>query len=253
MKLKHVAVLVSAGRHPVSGASRYCRNDGLALTLALQLADTASAQIDVLHAGDANNPALLDYLALGAKQIRVVPAAIDIVPALAVQLGQADLIVTGSRAENGEDSGLLPYMLAAALKRPVVANALSISANEAGVEVLQFLPKGKRRRVAVQLPAVIAVHPLAIAELRYAYSRQADGSIERVASAPSAPASSPWKHEPARKPVKLKAQEKKAGHARMLSAIASESKGGAVVIDGNHVEKAQVILAYLREHRLINF
>lgn len=253
MSLQHIAVLVSAGRHPVSNMPRYCRNDGLALTLALQLAETVSAQTNVLHAGDANNPALLYYLALGARQISVVPAAIDIIPALTLQLGEADLIVTGSRAENGEDSGLLPYLLAAALNRPIVANALSINATESGVEVLQFLPKGKRRRVTVQLPAVIAVHPLAPAELRYAYSRQAAGTIDRVPSAASAPSPYTWKLEPARKPVKLKAQEKKAGHARMLSAIASESKGGAVVIDGNHVEKAQVILAYLREHHLINF
>jgi electron transfer flavoprotein beta subunit len=39
----------------------------------------------------------------------------------------------------------------------------------------------------------------------------------------------------------------------MLSAISSESKGGAVVNNGNSVEKAQVILSYLREHRHINF
>jgi electron transfer flavoprotein beta subunit len=39
----------------------------------------------------------------------------------------------------------------------------------------------------------------------------------------------------------------------MLSATVSENKGGAVVIDGDSVEKAQVILRYLREHRLINF
>ena len=257
MTLKHIAVLVSAGRHPVSNAPRYCRNDGLALTLALQLADTVSAQTDVLHAGDANNPALLDYLALGAKNIRVVSETNDIVPTLATQLNQADLIITGSRAENGEDSGLLPYLLAAELKRPVIANALTIQPTENGIEVLQFLPKGKRRRMAVQLPAVIAVHPLATAELCYAYARQTTGNIDLVASHATSNTTmttqGAWSIEPARKPVKLKAQEKKAGHARMLSAIASESKGGAVVIDGNHVEKAQVILDYLREHRLINF
>lgn len=253
MSLKRIAVLVSAGRHPVSGASRYCRNDGLALTLALQLADTVSAQTEVLHAGDANNPALLDYLALGAKQICVLPETADIVPALASQLAQTDLIITGIRAENGEDSGLLPYLLAAALDRPVIANVLSINVTEHGVEVLQFLPKGKRRRIAVQLPAVIAVHPLANAELRYAYARQTMGVIDQIESTSTTTTPHTWKHEPARKPIKFKAQEKKAGHARMLSAIASESKGGTVVIEGNHVEKAQVILTYLREHHLVNF
>lgn len=253
MSLEHIAVLVSAGRHPVSGEPRYCRNDGLALALARNLADASEASLDVLHAGDAENPALADYLALGAGQIRVTPASSDIVPALAAQLGNADLIVTGSRAESGEDSGLLPYLLATALNRPVIANALAIETTAKGIEVLQFLPKGKRRRVEVSLPAVIAVHPLANAELRYAHARQAAGTIARAPSSASAAVADTRKIEPARKPVKLKARENKAGHARMLSAIASESKGGAVVIDGNHVEKAQVVLAYLREHRLINF
>lgn len=258
MSLKHIAVLVSAGRHPISGTPRYCRNDGLALALGLELAEQVAAPIAVLHAGNPANPALEDYLALGAKHINVIRTApdTDFVPELAAQLGHADLILTGSRSENGEDSGLMPYLLAAVLDLPIVANALTVTPTADGIEVLQFLPKGKRRRVAVQLPAVVAVHPLAPVELRYAYSRRVSGTIEaahEVVLSASVPAVNSWQVQPARKAVKLKAQEKKAGHARMLSAIASENKGGVVVIEGNHVEKAQVILSYLREHHLIDF
>ncbi|MBY4858993.1 electron transfer flavoprotein subunit beta/FixA family protein, partial [Burkholderia contaminans] len=43
------------------------------------------------------------------------------------------------------------------------------------------------------------------------------------------------------------------GHARMLSATTTESRGGNVVNEGSSVEKAQVILAYLREHQLIDY
>jgi electron transfer flavoprotein beta subunit len=39
----------------------------------------------------------------------------------------------------------------------------------------------------------------------------------------------------------------------MLAAIATESKGGAVVEQGTPAEKAEAILAYLREHRLIDW
>jgi electron transfer flavoprotein beta subunit len=39
----------------------------------------------------------------------------------------------------------------------------------------------------------------------------------------------------------------------MLGATTTESRGGNVVIDGTSVEKAQVILDYLREHRLIDY
>jgi len=261
MSIKHIATLVSAGQHPVSGAPRHCRNDSLALTVGLELAKSTSAQIEVLHAGNPTNPALADYLALGAKQVDVIPVAVDadIVDSLASKLGHADLILTGSRAENGLDSGLLPYLLAAKLSLPLVANALAIKPTADGIEVLQFLPKGKRRHVAVQLPALVVIHPLAPVELRYAFSRQVSGEIKqqpmpKLAFSASITNNMQWQAQPAiRKPNKLKAQEKKAGHARMLSAIVSENKGGVVVNEGSSVEKAQVVLTYLREHRLINF
>jgi len=54
-------------------------------------------------------------------------------------------------------------------------------------------------------------------------------------------------------PVRLAAAEKRSGHARMLSATTTESRGGSVVIEGTSVEKAQVILAYLREHQLVDY
>ena len=179
MSIQRIATLVSAGLHPVSGEPRHCRNDSLAMTLGLQLAESVSAQIKVLHAGDKNNPALADYLALGAKQVDVSPVTADenIVDSLAASLTNTDLILTGSRAENGEDSGLLPYQLAAKLGIPLVANALAIKPITNGIEVLQFLPKGKRRNVTVQLPALVVVHPLAPVALRFAYAQQMSGQI----------------------------------------------------------------------------
>ena len=63
-----------------------------------------------------------------------------------------------------------------------------------------------------------------------------------------------WTIKPATaKPVRLAAAEKRSGHARMLSATTTESRGGSVVIEGTSVEKAQVILAYLREHQLVDY
>ena len=266
MSIKHIAALVSAGRHPISGVARHCRNDSLAMTMALNLVNRINAtnsntsQLTVLHAGNAKNEALYDYLALGASQIEVLATATDtnIVHSLAVKLADTDLILTGSRAENGLDSGLLPYLLAAKLNIPLVANALAITPMTNGIEVLQFLPKGKRRKVSVQLPAVVVIHPLAPVELHFAYAKLAIGKINKQASVTLADTrtenSMQWQTQAImRKPNKLKARENKSGHARMLSATVSENKGGAVVNDGNSVEKAQVILRYLREHRLINF
>jgi electron transfer flavoprotein beta subunit len=252
-----ITVLVSAGKHPVSGQPRHCRNDSLALQIGLNLTQNLAGDLKVLHAGEPNNTALQDYLALGAKQIDVIPAD-NVVENLAAQLKNVDLVLTGTRAENGEDSGLLPYLLAAKLNMPVVADALEITMRENKLEnnqleILQFLPKGQRRRVLVSLPAVVAVHPSAAVTLNFIYARQNLGSISTLSASNATTKPSQWHLEKARKPIKLVASTTLTGHERLMASISSKAKGGAVVNEGNNVEKAQVILAYLREHQLIDF
>lgn len=248
-----IAVLVSIGRNPVSGAARPDRND----LLALEVARNAGAQITVFHAGDPGEPALADYLAYSAAPLEVIPVSrdADILPALEERLQGFHLILTGSRTEGGEASGMLPYRLAKRLGLPIVAQALDLAVAEGQAEITQFLPKGQRRRVTVRLPAVIAVHPMAPLTPRYSHLRRVSGQLVTLPP-PAATEAAPtgWRTEPAaKKPVVLKAMEKKSGHARMASAIASESKGGVIVTDGTPAEKAQAILAYLRSHRLIEF
>jgi electron transfer flavoprotein beta subunit len=256
-KLKRIAVLVSVGSHPVSGAARYSRNDAAALDIARALARSHQATLEVLHAGDASNPALIDYLALGAERIDVLACGDDddAAPALAKRLQGCDLVLTGTRAEGAYDTGMLPYRVAAALGYPLVGSAVDVSVENGRAVVRQFLPKGLRRRVAAALPSVVAVHPLANAAPRYAYARSRAGSIVTNQAAMQADLdAAQWTVARAeRKAVKLVAAEKRSGHARMLSATTTESRGGSVVIDGSSVEKAQVILAYLREHQLIDY
>ncbi|OAJ63816.1 drug:proton antiporter [Paraburkholderia ginsengiterrae] len=260
-----IAVLVSVGRHPVSGTARYSRNDAAALTMALSLARTHHATLDVLHAGDPSNPALKDYLALGAGSVEVLEIAAatpdlqaDTAALLAARLRGYDLVLTGTRAEGAFDSGMLPYRVANALNMPLVGAAVDVTLSDGGAQVRQFMPKGLRRRVEVQLPALIAVHPLANAAPTYAYARLREGTIRPVATQATQTANRPddlaWTVSPVTaKPVRLAAAEKRSGHARMLSATTTESRGGSVVIEGSSVEKAQVILAYLREHQLVDY
>jgi electron transfer flavoprotein beta subunit len=256
-----IAVLVSVGRHPVSGVARYSRNDAAALTLALTLAKQHAATLDVLHAGDPANPALQEYLALGARSVEVlaVPDAdesqADGAALLAARLPGYDLVLTGTRAEGAFDSGMLPYRVANALDIPLVGAAVDIVLKDGCAQVRQFMPKGLRRRVEVQLPALIAVHPMANTTPTYAYARLREGTIHALAcGAAGHPTAMAWTIRPAStKPVRLAAAEKRSGHARMLSATTTESRGGSVVIEGSSVEKAQVILAYLREHQLVDY
>ena len=253
-----IAVLVSVGRHPVSGTARYSRNDAAALAIALSLAKAHHATLDMLHVGDASNPALKEYLALGARVVEVLeaPATSDAAALLATRLTGYDLVLSGTRAEGAFDTGMLPYQVAAALDMPLVGAAVDLNVRNGVAEVRQFMPKGLRRRVEVSLPALIAVHPLANATPAYAYARLREGTIEPIATQarPENDEHRAWTTRAATaKPLRLAAAEKRSGHARMLSATTTESRGGSVVIEGSSVEKAQVILAYLREHQLVDY
>ena len=255
-----VAVLVSAGRHPVSAAPRASRGDAVAMALGRQLAGDA---LRVIHAGAPQEPSLQDYLALGAGTIEVlsVEPGGDVLPALLTHLQNSDVVLTGGQAETGLGSGLLPYALAHRLGRPLIANVLDVAienspANGWETKVRQFLPKGQRRGIVCPLPTVLAVHPAAPVEMPYAYARRLKGRIVSLAVTESIEQASPplWKVSPAtRSPVKFKAEDKKSGHARMLSAIVTDSKGGVVAFEGTSVDKAQVVLNYLRENHLIDF
>jgi electron transfer flavoprotein beta subunit len=215
----------------------------------------------VIHAGSPGEPALGDYLALGATRIEVVPvpAGAGVLDQLAACLGNTDLILTGCGAEQGAGSGVLPYVLARSLGRPIAANVLEATVAGGELWVRQFLPKGRRRSLAVGLPVVLTVHPLAPVKLAYAHAGRVSGSIEAVPSAAhtlAQPAAAPsaWTIAPGtRQPVRLKAEERKPAHARLEAAISVQPKGGVVVIEGSHVDKAQVVLRYLREHRLVDF
>jgi len=250
-----ITVLVSTAIHPLSGRPCTSRNDTLALETARQLSGGTQR---ALHVGNPQDAALPDYLAFGASSVEVLPetAGGDIVAALAEQVRGAKLILCGTRAQSGEASGMLPYLLAAALERPVLADVLEVQLIGDRAKATQFLPKGRRCTVTVALPAVIAVHPLATAVPRYAYARRVAGHIETLASPmpdTSATPASPWTLESVdRVPVKLKAPDRRSGHARMLAATAALSRGGQVVSEGSNLEKAHAVLAYLREHDLIS-
>ncbi|KWF25013.1 electron transfer flavoprotein subunit beta/FixA family protein [Burkholderia pseudomultivorans] len=256
-QLQRIAVLVSVGRHPVSGVARYSRNDAAALETGRALAERHRAKLDVIHAGDPANPALAEYLALGAREVEVLVCddGEDVAQALAARVEGYDLVLTGTRAEGAYDTGMLPYRVAASLGYPLVGSAVDVTIDGGRAAVRQFLPKGLRRRVDAALPAVVAVHPLANGQPRYAYARLRAGAIRptRTATGRDAEAAAWTVGAIERKPVKLVAAEKRSGHARMLSATTTESRGGNVVIEGSSVEKAQVILAYLREHQLIDY
>lgn len=253
-----IAVLVSPAQHQISGRARHGACDAAALELACTLAEPQ--QLTVLCAGAAGEHDLRAYLGLGVPQVESLAVAneADVVPALLARLRGFDIVVCGSRSDGQSASGLLPYLLAEGLNMHMVGDVLEAALRGHTLSVRQSLPKGLRRRLEVSGPVVLAVHARAPQTRQFAYARAVAGRIKHsTGSAPAGAAATPaWQFEALmRRPRPFKAKVAQSGHSRMLGAIGGDSaaRGGEVVKEGNAVEKAQVLLSYLREHRLIDF
>ncbi|MGH8355582.1 MAG: electron transfer flavoprotein subunit beta, partial [Pseudomonas sp.] len=155
----NIITLVSIGAHPTSGRARRAEQDARAVELGLRL---AGAKLRLLHAGDPKAEALRAYLGMGLSELSVLqqPEGADALPALAKHLREAgaQLVLTGSQAETGEGSGLLPFLLAEQLGWPLVVGLAEVESVSGGVaQVLQALPRGQRRRLRVRLPFLASV------------------------------------------------------------------------------------------------
>jgi electron transfer flavoprotein beta subunit len=257
-EVRGAAVLLSSTRHPSSGIACAAHNDVVALQVARGL---GLGPPRALHYGDSLDPALQDYLAFGAARILVLPPDPHrpMAQALATVLADAAVILCGCRAESGEASGLLPFEVAQALGCPVLTDVLEVLPQPEGLTAVQFLPRGRRRRVDLPYPAVLAIHSLAPATPRYAYARRLTGVIEsqrlieaRPGAAGAPVASTDWQLEAQpRQPLRLKGADLRSGHARMTAAVAQVARGGQVISDGTSRDQARAILAYMRRHGLI--
>jgi electron transfer flavoprotein beta subunit len=182
-----VAVLLSVGSHPASGRARRAPLDAQALELALRLTESGQiARIHALHAGAPSQPALRDYLGMGLDRLEVLETApgADPVPALIARLRELSpaIILAGSTAEGGEDSGMVPYLIAQALNRTLIPDIVGIdlTATETATEaaLTQALPRGQRRLVTASPPLVATLHGSAHAARQSAFARARRGTIE---------------------------------------------------------------------------
>lgn len=247
-----VTVLVAPRRHPTSQRLTRCQADATAATLALGL----SMPVRLLCAGNMPEGVARDYLALGAPVLEVLQCADDapLLDTLLPALRDVALVLTGTRSEADQGSGVLPYALAAALGRPVVTEVLHVQADGTGWIITQALPKGARRRLKVQAPAVLAISAAAPLTLRHSLADAVAGEIVRTAVATVASAIPLGTLVPTRKRRQLlEAKTVQSGHARMLGAIESPSTGGVVLQTGSVDAKAQAVLDYLRTHSLVTF
>lgn len=249
-----VAVLLSIGRHPASGRPRRAPLDARALEMALGL---PGAIIHAIHAGAPDEPALRDYLGMGLERLTVlsIPQDSDPVPALIAHLTQLtpDMVFCGSRAEGGEDSGMVPYLIAQTLGLAMVADIAAIGTSDGRATLTQALPRGRLRQIETRLTVLATVSAAAPAPRQYSFARARRGIIDaRAADAPvdTLPEQCdirPWRPRPKR--MRLAAAASAAD--RLKAMTETKSGDGAVMIQPSPEDAARAIYAYLLEKRII--
>lgn len=225
-------VLISAGRHPVSGRSAPAGTELQAIALARALgADPVG-----LHAGpdvDAVRPALGHGLPR-LDHRRITPED-DPLPSLVAALEESrpDLVLAGARGGDGAQTGLLPYRLADALGWPIIADAVEIRWNAEAVEVVQARPKGARRLYRVRPPLLVTVYPAAPPAAAFAQggARRGDVSQRAGIAAPDVEAT------PDERPYRPKPK---------LIGPATAGGGGRVMVNPLPDEAARAVLEHLR-------
>ena len=243
-----VAVLLSVGRHPASGRARYADLDARALQLARGLAEVA--RVHTLHVGDPDEPALREYLGMGIDHLTVLNLKGDVSGALAGHLRQLrpSVVLAGSRAEHGEASGMLPYVIAQALQAQVIADAVSITLRGDTAQVIQALPRGGRRALRVALPLVLTVDRAGPQPRMPAYGPARRGRIDTIAvDRPSPELAIPedWLERPARaRPRRLQtAQGSAAERLRSIQSVRTGS--GTRLVGADPAQAARAIWQYL--------
>lgn len=249
-------VLLSAGLHPVSARPAPVPVEMQAIALAQALGVVASG----LHAGP-GGPGVADALGHGLGHIDhlPVPRGADPLAALASHLAAnpPQLVLAGRRGQGGEDSGQLPYALAARLGWPLVADAVALELREPGVlAVRQALERGGRRTITVRLPAVVTVHPAAPAAVAFAWARARRGVVEMLPLPPGLEAdvpAAPPELRPYRARPRLIRGAVSGGSAadRLKAATESAAADGKLMVKPSPEEAAREILAHLRRLGLV--
>jgi electron transfer flavoprotein beta subunit len=165
------------------------------------------------------------------------------------------VVLTGSQAETGEGSGMLPFLLAEKLGWPLVVGLAQVESLDNGVaHVLQALPRGQRRRLKVRLPFLATVDNAAPKPRQSAYGPAQRGMLaveevevvvdELLARSALQPAKP--------RPKRLKVIKGKSGADRMKAATAKASGGGGQVLKGlDAKDGAEAILKLLIEEGVV--
>jgi electron transfer flavoprotein beta subunit len=245
-----VIALLSAGRHPASGAAVLPRLEAQMVRMAGALGETRG-----IHAGPVAAPAsdalghglaCLEHLRIGSES--------DPVPVLvsALTAAKPDLVLAGRRSQGNDETGLVPYAVAKALGIVIIPDAIAMTPGpDVGTVVIdQALPKGAKRRLTVRLPAVVTVHPNAPPPLPFAYGQARRRLIETIdcPAAIETPARTIEERPYRARPKIMRGAPAGASAADRLKAATGDSGGGTtnVLVHPTPEVAAREILSYLR-------
>ncbi|WOD07706.1 electron transfer flavoprotein subunit beta [Marinomonas sp. GJ51-6] len=250
--------LLSIGRHPQSGRARRAEQDARAVELGLTL---VGRDLNLVHAGSAqqDDSVLRQYAGMGLPTLTLLEQEenADILPSLAkfLQNNEAGIVLMGVRAESGESSGMLPYLLAEKLGWPIVSRIADIVDIKEGVaDMLLALPRGQRRAVQVALPFIATLDNAASAPRQTAYGSGLRAKIDVVSSESTVDdLVLNWQVSPAKpRPKRMKVVKAKTAADRFKAATAKPAGGGGQVLkEGTPAEKAQAIFDLLLEEKVI--
>jgi N,N-dimethylglycine/sarcosine catabolism electron transfer flavoprotein subunit beta len=249
-----IAVLLSIGRHPVSGRPRRADGDARALEMAMRLGP--GTRLHAIHAGDANDPGLADYLGMGLDSLTVLrqPTGVDVLPALMEHLAKLKpaLLLTGSAAEQGEGTGLLPYLLARQLGANLLPAVAALSLGGANIDALQALPRGRRRKLNAPLPCVVTVDRAAAPPRQSAFAKTRRGRILAIDLAAATAEALDAREIPARaKPKRLKIMTRGSAAERLRAATEMQAGHGKLLVDPPAEEAARAIYDYLQAEGIL--
>ncbi|AJQ93489.1 electron transfer flavoprotein subunit beta [Gynuella sunshinyii] len=252
----NITTLVSIGQHPRSCREMRADQDARAIELGLTL---SPVELTLVHAGTAQSPALRMYLGMGLQTLKVIRQTeqADIIPALVSWLQQSDshIILTGVRAERGEASGLVPYLISEQLGWPLISHIVAIEmTSQTEARILQALPHGQRRAISVKLPFIATVDSSAPKPRQSAFGPGQRAIIDILDSKEVVDTSRlPWKQSTARKrPKRLKIVKAETAAERFRAATAkSQSNNGKTLQSESADQKAHAILRILTEEGVL--
>lgn len=252
--MNDVLVLVSAARHPVTGAAQRHLPDARALELALRLQGLSTA---ALHLGRSDEPALAFYAGMGPACLHLCPVdeGTDLLPAAAdcVRRLRPRLVLAGSRSPRAQAQGLLAFALAAELGWPVLSQVCEVDPDGPGFRVVCAPRLDLRDEYRLDGPAVLVAGEHAPDPRPFAAGRARRTPRNQLAppQACAGDAAGQWQPVPARPLARrLRRFEAGASDADKLAALmaAGRPRTTAQVFAADAQDGARLLLGHLREH-----